>query len=156
MQQLITDAGTAWILQQVLPHGKEELRKILDKFNYAADHKTNIGTRFTMDGANFPAELKIKKIVMDLEPIYAGRKPFILATVEFGKGVRWRRGSLRIANVTIPHSPKIAIKGKRIRDVVEGAPFPDFTIRNIVEDKSSKGTTLRIMCNESDRVAIKA
>jgi len=154
MTKLLTDAGTAWILQQILPEGKGELQKIIDEFKYAIAHPQYGKRNLTIQGSCFPPDLKVKKIKMDLEQKTPEHDPFILATVDFGKGVRWRRGSLRIANVTIPESLKIAIKGKRVRDIVEGAPFPDFTIRNIIEDKSFKGNTLRIMCNESAKVPI--
>ena len=153
MPRLLTDAGTLWFLRQVTPQGRGELNFILQQFEHAASQHA-FGRTYTLNGCYLPGELKVQKIRMELEKRNADGDFIILSTIDFGRGILWRRGSLRVANVTLPQSIKTAVKGKRIREVVEGMPVPDFTIRNIVEDKSATGSKLRIMCRESEKVEI--
>lgn len=144
--KITTDIGTAFIIDHLTPSGKAQVKHLIEQI---LSYRITSGN---IQGNVFAKNLGVKKITFSVEN--KGKSDFLLATVDFGQGVLWRRGSLRLVNVTIPESAKTAFKGKKIAQIVEGTPFPDFTVKNIVEDKSVKGSKLRIMCKESEKVEI--
>ena len=147
------DAGTHSILQELNGNGRALLRDILERFDRNLTGFLGGTKSATLDGPIKAGTGTAEKITLEIDDktLSSGR---IIATVAFTGGILWRRGSLRIPNVTLPKAVMLSIKGKRIGDVVEGAPFPDFTIRNAIHDQSVNGNKLRIRCTGDEQVEI--
>lgn len=144
------DAGTHSVLKSLDQTGKTRLEEILADFD--RHFRGMLGGRKSgvIEGpvqAGFGTADKIT-LEIDEKTNTSGR---IVATVSFSGGVLWRRGSLRVPGVTLPRALMLSIKGRRIGDVVEGAPFPDFTIRNAINDLSANGSKLRIRCTGDEQ-----
>lgn len=147
-----TDAGTASILDHLDDHQVDELEEILTSFDrYLKGFLGGTSSRSIKSEIHFGDHVA-KSIRFEIDKKKAEK---IISTVTFRNGILWRRGSLRIPNVELPRTLMVSIKGKRIGDVVEGAPFPDFIIRNAIQDKSANGTKLRIRCTGDEQVKIR-
>ena len=147
------DAGTHSVLKDLDETGRAEFEAILEGFDRRQQGLLNGSKTGTIHGPIRAGAGTADKITLELDE-KTKAKNRIIATVVFTGGVLWRRGSLRIPNVVLPKAVMISIKGRRIGDIVQGAPFPDFIIRGAVHDQSVNGNKLRIRCTGDEQVEI--
>ncbi|WP_298842945.1 hypothetical protein [uncultured Salinicola sp.] len=144
------DAGTHSVLASLDHDGEARLHQILADFDRHLKGMLGGSRSGVIDGPITAGSGTAERITLEIDDktITSGR---IVATVAFSGGILWRRGSLRIPGVTLPKALMLSIKGRRIGDVVEGAPFPDFLIRNAIHDQSANGNKLRIRCTGDEQ-----
>lgn len=153
MRSYTVDAGTHSVLMQLEPHRRSALDAILARFDKHCRGLLGGAASGTIEGPikAVSAIAKSIRLEMDEKSRESGK---IIATVNFANGIVWRRGSLRIPGVDLPKTQMLSIKGKRIGDIVAGAPFPEFIIRNAIIDRSANGNKLRIRCTGDEQVEI--
>jgi len=147
------DAGTHSVIMSLDPQKRDELEAILAGFDRdlggrAGGWRTGLLTGPVPAGTATAAKIRLE---IDDRTVSTGR---VISTIHFTGGILWRRGSLRIPGVDLPATQMIAIKGRAIGDVVAGAPFPEFIVKNAVVDRSANGNKLRIMCTGSEQMGI--
>lgn len=152
VRQFTIDAGSYQLIEKLTPHGKQLLSAGLHDFDKALSGRFG-STEFTIPGECLPSDTRVRNMHFELHPQAVSNNK-VVVTVNFLSGILWRRGSLRIPNVTIPVATKSAVKGKTVGEIVEGAPFPEFIIRNVIEDKSANGSKLRIRCTGDEQIEV--
>ena len=147
---LTVDLGAKRLIDQLSESGKAVFEHGFDQLDQALQGR-NGSNSFFIPGFHFPEKAHVHQMIFELHPdAYKNKK--VIVTIKFNSGVQWRRGSLRIPNTELPESAKAYAKGMALGDLVEGAPFTDFIIRNIVYDKSVNGQKMRIMCSGDQQV----
>lgn len=139
MTEIVTDLGTLRLLSSLGPSGAPRLRRFVD------DCARGRGGSETFEGWMFDGWPDLRRVELDYDP-NDRRKGRVVATCTFAKAT-WRRGSLRIPGIELPQAIMLGIKGRRIGEVVEGSPFPDFVISHAVHDRKQGAVTLRIRCD---------
>lgn len=146
------DAGAAQLLERLNTRGQRELGQGIQEFERCLSGRIGQAS-FVIGGDRLPTSLSVRNIRLELHPQAISNNK-IVVTVNFISGIVWRRGSLRIPNVTLPQATKAAVKGKTVGEIVSGAPFPEYVIRNVIEDKSVNGNKLRIRCTGDEQVGV--
>lgn len=141
MTQIVTDLGTIELIGHMTPAGRRTVDGFLDRC--ARGH----GCSESFSAWMFEGKPDLMGMEWEYDPDDR-KKGRVVSTVQFRKAL-WRRGSLRIPDIELPQSLMLGIKGRRIGDVVDGSPFPDFTISHAVHDrhKATGSVTLRIRCD---------
>ena len=152
MRPFTIDAGACQLVEELNSNGKQLLAAGMEDLDRALSGRSG-SVEFTIPGECLPADKRVRNMRFELHPQAISNNK-VVVTVNFLSGILWRRGSLRIPNVTIPVATKTAIKGKTVGEVVDGAPFPEFIIRNVIEDKSANGNKLRIRCTGDEQVEV--
>lgn len=138
---IVTDLGTIELIGHMTPTGRRAVDGFLDRCA-----RGRICSE-TFQSSMFEGVSDLLGMEWEYDP-EDRKKGRVVSTVQFRKAL-WRRGSLRITDIELPQVVMAGIKGRRIGDVVEGAPFPDFTISHAVHDrhKATGKVTLRIRCD---------
>jgi len=141
MTELVTDLGTVALIEEMADNGRRTVDEFLDRC------QRGYGCTETFASWMFRGRPDLVSMELEYDP-KDKRKGRVLSTVQFTKAL-WRRGSLRIPGIELPQVVMLGIKGRRIGDVVEGSPFPDFIINHAVHDrhKATGSVTLRIRCD---------
>lgn len=139
MAEIMTDLGALRLLTSLNQGGRHQLQQFL-----GACGRGRLSNA-TFEGRMFDGWPDLRRVELDYDP-NDRRDGRVVATCTFAKAT-WRRGSLRIPGVEIPQTIMLGIKGRRIGEVVEGSPFPDFVISHAVHDRKKDGITLRIRCD---------
>lgn len=147
-----TDAGSSMLLAEMDGSGIRQLEMLLRSFDRVLAGQAGPSSG-TIESNCFVGRNNIRTFKMELDA-KAKENDKIVTTVEFASGIKWRRGSLRIPGAMLPTTAKVAIKGMRIGDIIEGAPFPDFVIKSAIQDSGPKGGNLRITCTGSEQIPI--
>lgn len=152
-RQYTIDAGTHSVIMSLDTRKRDELEAILAGFDRdlggrSGGWRTGLLTGPLPAGTATAAKIRLE---VDDRTLTTGR---VISTIHFNGGILWRRGSLRIPGIELPATHMIAIKGRTIGDVVAGAPFPEFIVKNAVVDRSVNGNKLRIMCTGSEQLGI--
>lgn len=137
MTEFVTDLGTLELLANMTQDGADKLEAFLKTCDKGYQN------RITISGFLFENQPKLRWMEMEYNP-NDRRKGRVLTSVFFQHDAIWRRGSLRIKGIELPQTLMTGIKGRRIGDLVENAPFPDFIISHAIHDRKAGEVTLRI------------
>lgn len=153
---LTIDAGTQLLIDRLTLEATRRLRKYLiqQRRDIANDNLISISFIFrTEDLEDWDPQTPVKgHITFDREKDGVGK---LIATVNIGDTLVWRRGSLRAINVIVPATMRVGLKGHKIEEVVAGTPFGEFVITSAVIDHNRNGSNLRIRSNAETHAKIR-
>lgn len=136
-----TDQGTLQLIGQLTRPGARRLAAFLTRCDgLRAGDSIAIQTFTAVDfhGRDDIVDMKLERKV--------GPDAKILSTVRLRNGALWRRGQLRMPGVVLPDTIIMALKGRRIEEIVEGAPFTGFELTGGVQDGAGDTGSLRLRC----------